>query len=95
MFGAHPRLACTQVLWEMLQAKMARPSWPGVGESGLDATATDMDAQKRLQGALKTGKVLVLHLHEEPKPPQGVFSEAIRMTSHVLEGTQPVYLHSF
>ena len=47
-FGAHPRLACTQVPWERLQMKMAQPWCHGIGECGLDATATDMDAQKSL-----------------------------------------------
>ena len=45
-FGAHPRLACTQVPWEMLQAKIAEPSCHGIGECGLNAKATYMDAQK-------------------------------------------------
>ena len=99
-FGAHPRLACTQVPWEMLQAKIAEPSCHGIGECGLDATATEMDAQKRLfqlylLEARKTGKVLILHLREDPKSPQEVFREALRMTSQVLEKTHPVYLHSF
>ena len=77
-FGAHPRLAGTQVPWEMLQAKIAEPSCHGIGECELDAMATDMDAQKRLfqlhlLEAHKTGKVLILHLREDPKSPQEVF----------------------
>ena len=57
-FTAHPRLACTQVPCEMLQAKMAQPSCHGIGECGLDAIMTDMDAWRRL---------LQLHLLESRK----------------------------
>ena len=99
-FGAHPRLACTQVPWERLQMKMAQPWCHGIGECGLDATATDMVAQKslfqlHLLEARKTGKVLILHLREDPKSPQGVFMEALKMSSAVLVKTHPVYLHIF
>ena len=54
-----------------------------------------MAVQFASSGSLQNGKVLVLHLREEPKSPQGVFSEALRMTYQVLEKTHPVYLHSF
>ena len=61
---------------------------------------TDMDRQKwlfqlHLLEARKTGKVLILHPWEDPKSPQEVFREALRITSRVLEMTHPVYLHSF
>ena len=97
--GVHPRMVNGFIPWPKLEAEFADVRCIGIGESGLDTTAPDLDAQKVLLEKVATaawvhGKSLVLHVRDKSEEMDELFKTVLFILDSSMVPAHPLYLHS-
>ena len=98
--GVHPRMVNSFIPWPKLEAEFADVRCVGIGESGLDTTAPDLDAQKVLLEKVATaawvyGKTLVLHVRGKSEEIDDLFKTVLFILDSSMVPGHPLYLHSY
>ena len=98
--GVHPRMVNGFILWRKLEARFQDSRCVGIGESGLDTTAPDMESQKVLLKEVATfaaqhGKPLVLHVRDDQQGIDGLFQTVLHILDTALTPGHTLYLHSY
>ena len=98
--GVHPRMVNGFIPWRKLEARFQDSRCVGIGESGLDTTAPDMESQKVLLKEVATfaaqhGKPLVLHVRDDQQGIDGLFQTVLHILDTAMTPGHTLYLHSY
>ena len=98
--GVHPRMVNGFIPWRKLEARFQDSRCVGIGESGLDTTAPDMESQKVLLKkmdslAAQHGKPLVLHVRDDQQGINGLFQTVLHILDTAMTPGHTLYLHSY